>query len=48
MKNPFSSIAVLVLSLIADPQTFSAVVDHTDADLRAPEVQKHFPTPEKQ
>ena len=35
MKNPFSSIAVLVLSLIAGPQTFSAVVDHTDADLRA-------------
>jgi len=46
MKNPFSSIAVLVLSLIAGPQTFSAVVDHTDADLRAPEGQRYFPTPE--
>jgi Spy/CpxP family protein refolding chaperone len=46
MKNPFSSIAVLVLSLIAGPQTFSAVVDPTDADLRAPDVQKYFPTPE--
>src|ERR1700730_11872362 len=46
MKNPFSSIAVLVLSLMAGPQTFSAVIDQTDADLRAPEVQKYFPTPE--
>jgi hypothetical protein len=41
-----SSIAVLVLSFIAGPQTFSAVVDQTDADVPAPEVQKYFPTPE--
>jgi Spy/CpxP family protein refolding chaperone len=46
MKNPLSSIAVLVLSFIAGPQTFSAVVDQTDADVPAPEVQKYFPTPE--
>ena len=46
MKNPLSSIAVLVLSFIAGPQAFSAVVDQTDADVPAPEVQKYFPTPE--
>ena len=46
MKNPLSSIAVLVLSFIAGPQAFSAVVDQTDADVPAPEVQKCFPTPE--
>src|SRR6202521_2907343 len=45
MKNPLSSIAVLVLSFIAGPRTFSAVVDQTDADVPAPEV-KYFPTPE--
>jgi Spy/CpxP family protein refolding chaperone len=45
MKTPFSPIAVLVLLLIAGGQTFSAVVDHADADVRAPEVQKYFPTP---
>jgi len=46
MKTPFSPIAVLGLSLIAGPQTFSAVVDQTDVDVPAPEVQKYFPTPE--
>jgi len=43
MKNPFSSIAVLALSLIAGPWAFSAVVDQTDADVPAPEVQQYFP-----
>jgi hypothetical protein len=46
MKNPLSSIAILVLSFIAGPQTFGAAVDRTDADVPAPEVQKYFPTPE--
>jgi Spy/CpxP family protein refolding chaperone len=46
MKNPLSSIAVLVLSFMAGPQTFSAAVHQTDADVPAPEVQKYFPTPE--
>jgi Spy/CpxP family protein refolding chaperone len=46
MKNSLSSIAVLVLSFIAGPQTFGAVVDQTDADVPAPEVHKYFPTPE--
>src|SRR5258705_448646 len=46
MKNPLSSIAILVLSFIAGPQTFGAAVDQTDADVPAPEVQKYFPTPE--
>lgn len=44
MKNPFSSIAVLVLSLIAGPHSFGAVVPQTDADVPAPAVQKYFPT----
>ena len=46
MKPLFSSIAVLVFSLIAARQTFSAVVDETDADIPAPEVQKHLAAPE--
>lgn len=46
MKTRFSPIAVLVLLLMAGPQTFSAEVHHTDADAPAPEVQKYFPTPE--
>ena len=47
MKPPFSSIAVLVLSLIAGrPQAFSAVGDQSDADVPVPEVQNYFPTPE--
>jgi hypothetical protein len=33
MKNSLSSIAVLVLSFIAGPQTLGAVVDQTDADV---------------
>jgi len=46
MKAQFSSIAVLALSLIAGPQAFSSVVDQTDADVPAPEVQKYLRTPE--
>jgi len=46
MKSSLSSIAVLVLSFIAGPQTFGAVVDQTDADVPAPEVHKYFPMPE--
>jgi len=46
MKNPLSSIAILVLLFIAGPQTFAAAVAQTDADVPAPEVQKYFPTPE--
>jgi len=46
MKRSLSSIAVLVLSFIAGPQTFGAVGDQTDADVPAPEVHKYFPTPE--
>ena len=46
MKNPLSSITVLVLSFIAGPQIFGAAVDQTGADVPAPEVQTYFPTPE--
>jgi hypothetical protein len=45
MKNALSPLAVLVLSLVAGPQTFSAVVEQTDADVPAPEVQTYFATP---
>jgi hypothetical protein len=43
MKTMFSSIAVLMLSLIARPQAFSAVVGRTDADVPAPDVQYSVP-----
>lgn len=46
MKNPLSSIAVLVLSFIAGPPTFGAAVDQTDANIPAPQVQAYFPTSE--
>jgi hypothetical protein len=39
MKTMFSSIAVVMLSLIARPQAFSAVAGRTDADIPAPDVQ---------
>jgi hypothetical protein len=43
MKTMFSSIAVLMLSLVARPQAFSAVVGRTDADVSAPDVQYSVP-----
>jgi len=43
MKTMFSSIAILVVSLIARPQAFSAVVGRTDADITAPDVQYFVP-----
>src|ERR1700693_3132473 len=43
MKTMFSSIAVLMLSLIARPQAFSAAVGRTDADIPTPEVQYFVP-----
>jgi Spy/CpxP family protein refolding chaperone len=46
MKPMFSSFAVLVLSLIAGPQTFGAVVNQTDEGSGAPEVQKYSVAPE--
>jgi hypothetical protein len=45
MKNALSPLAVLVLSLVAGSQTFSAVVEQTDADVPAPEVQTYCATP---
>jgi len=44
MKTMFSSIAILVVSLIARPQAFSAVVGRTDADIPAPDVQYFVPS----
>jgi hypothetical protein len=38
MKNPLPSIAVLVLSFLAGPQTFGAVANQTDADVPTPDV----------
>ena len=46
MKPLFSSISVLVFLLIAGRLTFSAVVDQTNADIPAPEVQKYLVAPE--
>ena len=46
MKTMFSSIAVLMLSLIARPQAFSASVGRTDADTPAPDVQ-YFVSPQE-
>jgi hypothetical protein len=43
MKTMFSSIAVLMLSLIAQPQAFSAIVGQTDADVPAPDVKYSVP-----
>jgi hypothetical protein len=45
MKNALSPLAVLVFSLVAGSQTFSAVVEQTDADVPAPEVQTYCATP---
>jgi hypothetical protein len=45
MKPMFSSIAVLVLSLFARPQAFSAAVGRADADIPAPDV-RYFVPPE--
>lgn len=46
MKTSFSSIVILVLSLIAGAQTLSAAVDKTDAGVLAPEVEKYASAPE--
>lgn len=46
MKTSFSSIAILVLSLIAGAQTLTAAVDETDAGVPAPEVEKYVSAPE--
>jgi Spy/CpxP family protein refolding chaperone len=46
MKNPLSSIAILVLSFITGPHTFGATIDRSDADVPAPEVLNYFPTQE--
>jgi len=46
MKHPLSSIAVLVLSVIAGPHSFGAVADQDGADIPAPEVLKYSLTPE--
>src|SRR5580692_5606894 len=46
MKTMFSSIAVLMLSLIARPQAFSASVGRTDADTPAPDVE-YFVSPQE-
>ncbi len=43
MKTLLSSIALLVLSLIAGPEPFGAALNQTKADATAQEVQKHFP-----
>ena len=43
MKTTFSSIAILVVSLIARPQAFSAVAGRADADIPAPDVQYFVP-----
>ena|ERR1035438_6029063 len=43
MKTMLSSLAVLMLSLIARPQAFSAAVGRGDADIPAPEVQYFVP-----
>lgn len=43
MKTLLSSIALLVLSLIAGPEAFGAALNQTKADATAQEVQKHFP-----
>jgi hypothetical protein len=43
MKTMFSFIAVLMLSLIARPHAFSAIVGRTDADVPAPDVQYSVP-----
>ena len=39
MKTMFSSIALLMLSLISGPQAFTAVASRTDADIPSPDVQ---------
>ena len=46
MKNPLPSIAVLVLSFLAGPQTFGAAANQTDADVPAPDVWKYVPAAE--
>jgi Spy/CpxP family protein refolding chaperone len=46
MKNAFSPIAVLILSLLSVPRAFCADVNRTDADHSAPAVQTYLTTPE--
>jgi hypothetical protein len=46
MKNVFSPIAILALSLLSVPQVLCAAPNRTDADLRAPAMQTYLTTTE--